>query len=105
MRDVRILDGMVNSVRVIGNGNKERLVPLPEGFGQVFGYWLSDKPKDDFVFAKEQGGKAPGAHAVRAYPRRRMVGIDRKVTPHMPRNKQTRLRFYYRNEVGGYLWA
>jgi integrase/recombinase XerD len=28
------------------------MVPLPESFGQVFGFWLNDKPKEDFVFAK-----------------------------------------------------
>jgi site-specific recombinase XerD len=42
-------------VRVIGKGNRERLVPLPEAFGQVFGFWLNDKGKEDFVFAKQPG--------------------------------------------------
>jgi len=88
VHDVRLTDGVARSVRVIGKGNKERLVPLPESFGQVFGYWLSDKPKEDFVFAKEEGGKAPGAHAVRAYLRRLIgrAGIDKKVTPHKLRH-------------------
>jgi integrase/recombinase XerD len=44
VRDVRVVNGVVKSVRVIGKGNRERLVPLPESFGQVFGFWLSDKP-------------------------------------------------------------
>jgi site-specific recombinase XerC len=43
VRDVRVVDGVAKSVRVIGKGNRERLMPLPEAFGQVFGYWLSDK--------------------------------------------------------------
>ncbi len=30
-------------MRVIGKGNRERLVRLPESFGQVFGFWLNDK--------------------------------------------------------------
>jgi hypothetical protein len=39
----------------------------------VFGFWLSDKGKDDFVFAKEPGGKDPGPHAIRGYlPRQRV---------------------------------
>jgi integrase/recombinase XerD len=29
---------IARSVRVIGKGNRERLVPLPKDFGQVFGF-------------------------------------------------------------------
>ncbi len=43
VRDVRVVDGIARSVRVIGKGNRERLVPLPKDFGQVFGFWLSDR--------------------------------------------------------------
>ena len=50
-----MVNGVAKSVRVIGKGNRERLVPLPEAFGQVFGFWLNDKGKEDFVFAKESG--------------------------------------------------
>jgi site-specific recombinase XerD len=32
------LEFNLKSVRVIGKGDKERLVPLPEAFGQVFGF-------------------------------------------------------------------
>jgi integrase/recombinase XerD len=39
---VRLVDGTARSVRVIGKGDQERLVPLPEAFGQVFGFWLKD---------------------------------------------------------------
>jgi integrase/recombinase XerD len=79
---------MARSVRVIGKGNKERAVPLPDAFGQVFGYWISDKGKDEFVFAKESGGKPPGPPAARAYLRRLVekTGIDKKVTPHKLRH-------------------
>jgi hypothetical protein len=31
-----VADGIARSVRVIGN--RERLVPLPKDFGQVFGF-------------------------------------------------------------------
>ncbi len=37
-----MVDGAAKSVRVIGKGNRERMVPLPESFGQVFGFWLND---------------------------------------------------------------
>jgi integrase/recombinase XerD len=88
VRDVRLKDGVARSLRVIGKGNKERLVPLPEAFGQVFGFWLADRPRDDFVFAQRPGGPPPGAPAVRAYLRRLIArtGIDKKVTPHKLRH-------------------
>jgi integrase/recombinase XerD len=88
VRDVRVVDGIARSVRVIGKGNRERLVPLPKDFGQMFGFWLSDRPKDDFVFAKEPGSKAPGPHAVRGYLRRLLdrASLDKKVTPHKLRH-------------------
>jgi integrase/recombinase XerD len=88
VRDVRVVNGVARSVRVIGKGNRERMVPLPESFGQVFGFWLNDKGKEDLVFAKQPGGKPPVAHVVRAYLRRLLdrAGIDKKVTPHKLRH-------------------
>jgi integrase/recombinase XerD len=63
-------------------------VPLPEAFGQVSGFWLNDKRKEEFVFAKKPGGKAPGPHAGRGYLRQLIAraGIDKKVTPHKLRH-------------------
>ena len=49
--DVRLVEGTAKSVRVIGKGDKERLVPLPEKFGQVFGFWLKDRHKTEAVFS------------------------------------------------------
>jgi integrase/recombinase XerD len=91
VRDVRVADGIARSVRVIGKGNRERLVPLPKDFSQVFGFWLSDRGKDDFVFAKEPGGKAPGPHAVRGYLRRLLdrAGLDKRVTARKLRGLST----------------
>jgi integrase/recombinase XerD len=88
VRDVRLVNGVAKSVRVIGKGNKERLVPLPEAFGQVFGFWIADMRRDDFVFAKAPGEKPPGARAARAYLNRLVekAGIDKPVTPHKLRH-------------------
>ncbi|ABA57205.1 Phage integrase [Nitrosococcus oceani ATCC 19707] len=88
VRDVRMVNGVAKSVRIIGKGNRERLVPLPEAFGQVLGAWLQGRGGEDFVFAKAPGEKPPGPHAVRAYLRRLIerAGIDKPVTPHKLRH-------------------
>ncbi len=88
VRDVRQVNGVAKSVRVIGKGNKERAVPLPDTFGQVFGFWISNRNRDEYVFAKKPGGKPPGAPAARAYLRRLVekAGIDKQVTPHKLRH-------------------
>ncbi len=59
-------------------------MPLPEAFRRLLGFWFLDRPKEDFVFANQPGGKPPVAHVVRAYLRRLLdrTGIDKKVTPH-----------------------
>jgi integrase/recombinase XerD len=86
--DVRLVDGTARSVRVIGKGDKERLVPLPEAFGAVFGFWLKDQPRGEYVFAK--------AAAKSRCPRKRpaptcggcckKAGIDKKISPHKLRH-------------------
>lgn len=88
VRDVRLVHGVAKPVRVIGKGDKERLVPLPQAFGQVFGYWISDRRREDFVFAKAPGEKPPGARAARAYLTRLVekAGIDKPITPHKLRH-------------------
>lgn len=59
VRDVRVVDGVARNVRVIGKGNRERLVPLPGAFSQVLGFWLNDKG-----FAKTPGGQGSFPHVV-----------------------------------------
>ena len=85
--DVRILDGTAKSVRVIGKGNKERLVPLPGAFGAVFGFWLKDRNRTEPVFAKADG-KAVSPQAARGYLRLMLkkAGIEKKISPHKLRH-------------------
>ena len=85
--DVRILDGTAKSVRVIGKGNKERLVPLPGAFGAVFGFWLKDRNRGEAIFAKADG-QPVSAQAARAYLRLMLkkAGIDKKISPHKLRH-------------------
>jgi integrase/recombinase XerD len=90
VREVKLVDGLALSLRVIGKGNKERIVPLPATFGQVFGFWLKDRPKEEYVFAQQPGpgGKPPTVQAARSYLRRLRdkAGIDKPVTPHKLRH-------------------
>ncbi len=86
--DVRLVEGTAKSVRVIGKGNKERWVPLPEAFGAVFGFWLKDQPRGEFVFAKAPGQKPVSSQAARAYLRGMVqkAGIEKKISPHKLRH-------------------
>ena len=86
--DVQRVDGTAKSVRVIGQGDKERLVPLPEAFGQVFGFWLKDQPRGEFVFARAAGQKPVSSQAARADLRGmlRKAGIEKKISPHQLRH-------------------
>lgn len=86
--DVRVVDGVAKSVRVIGKGNKERQVPLPESFGRVLAVSIADKYREEFLFAKKPGGRPIGQHAARAYLKKLMdkAGIEKKVTPHKLRH-------------------
>jgi site-specific recombinase XerD len=74
--------------RVIGKGDRERLVPLPAAFGQTFGAWLQDRPAEEWVFAQRPQGHPPGAGAARAYLRRlkEMACIAKPLTPHKLRH-------------------
>ncbi len=86
--DIRVTNGVAKSVRVIGKGNKERLVPLPETFGRSLAGKLSDKYPDEYIFAKKPGGRPVSQHAARAYLKKLVdkAGIDKKVTPHKLRH-------------------
>ena len=86
--DVRLLDGLAKSVRVIGKGDKERLVPLPAAFGAVFGFWLKDRNRTEFVFARAPGQKAVSRQSAGAYLRLMLkkAGIEKKISPHKLRH-------------------
>ena len=55
--DVRRVEGAAQSVRGIGKGDKKRQVPLPEAFSAMFGFWLKDQPRGEYVFARAAGQK------------------------------------------------
>ena len=84
--DVRRVEGTAKSVRVIGQGDQERRAPLPQAFGQVFGFWLKDPPRGEYLFARATGQKPVSAQAARAYLRGmlKQAGIEKKISPHQP---------------------
>ncbi len=86
--NIRVIDGVAKAVRVIGKGNKERQVPLPESFGRVLALAISGKRQEEFIFAKKPGSKPPKPHAARAYLKKLVekAGIEKKVTPHKLRH-------------------
>jgi site-specific recombinase XerD len=88
VQDIRNVDGVARSIRVIGKGNKERLVPVPDSFGRVLGIALAGKPATEYVFAKEAGGKPMTARAARDYLKKLVdkAGIEKPITPHKLRH-------------------
>ena len=88
VQNVWVIDGLAMNVRVIGKGNKERLVPLPDSFRRVFALALVGKAPEDYVFAKKTGGKPPQPQTARLYLNKLIekAGIKKKVTPHKLRH-------------------
>ena len=87
MADVRRVDGTAKSVRVIGKGDQERRAPLPEAFGQVFGFWLKDPPRGGSLFARAPGQQPVFSPMARADLRGMLkkAGIEKKISPHQLR--------------------
>ncbi|MEA3640239.1 MAG: tyrosine-type recombinase/integrase [Lamprobacter sp.] len=89
VQDVKMVNGVARSVRVIGKGNKERCVPLPQSFGPSLATWISEQPTDDgYIFAKAPGDRPPSARAARLYLRQLVerAEISKPVTPHKLRH-------------------
>jgi len=63
-------------------------VPLPEAFGQVFGFWLKDRPRGEFAFAQHPGDPPPTPQVARAYLRRlrQRAHLAKPITPHKLRH-------------------
>ena len=88
VEDIRVVDSIAQSVRVIGKGDKERQVPLPETFGQSLAGAIEGLPGSECVFAKKPGGAAVKPPAARAYLKKLIAqaGINKPVTPHKLRH-------------------
>ena len=63
-------------------------MPLPGAFGAVFGFWLKDRNRTEFVFARAADRKPVSAQAARATLRGMLeeAGIEKKISPHQLRH-------------------
>ena len=78
-------------VRVLGKGNKERIVPLPEVAVCLMQDWLVDRgnflPKDEAVFVNRFGKRLSVRTVQRMLKDRAMeTGADASITPHRLRH-------------------
>lgn len=81
----------VGEVRVIGKGNKERIVPLPEVAVTLIADWLKKRsdllPKEDAVFLNKFGTRLSVRSVQRMLKDRAMeTGADMSITPHKLRH-------------------
>ena len=82
-------DGAARFARVVGQGDPEqRAPPLPDKFGQVFGFGLKDPPRGECAFAKGPGQPPASSQAARTDRRGmlRKAGIEKKISPHKLRH-------------------
>ena len=86
--DVDALDRADRTVRVLGKGRKERIVPYGEHAARALGAWLGERgERPGPLFANARGGRL-GVRSVHTIVRRsaRAAGITRRVSPHTLRH-------------------
>ena len=86
--DVDALDRADRTVRVLGKGRKERIVPYGEHAARALGAWLGERgERPGPLFANARGGRL-GVRSMHTIVRRsaRAAGITRRVSPHTLRH-------------------
>jgi integrase/recombinase XerC len=86
--DLEALDRERRTVRVLGKGRKERIVPYGEAAAQALAAYLGPRAgAGGPVFTNARGGRL-GVRSVRAIVRRAAAaaGVSRRVTPHTLRH-------------------
>jgi len=82
------VDRRQGTVRVMGKGGKERVVPVGDEALHAVGSWLAVRGKErGALFTNARGGRLTTRSVQRIVKRRaRAAGIDRRVTPHTLRH-------------------
>jgi integrase/recombinase XerC len=81
----------IGEVRVLGKGNKERIVPLPEVSVELIEQWLKERgnllPKDESLFLNRFGKRLSVRSVQRMLKDRALeTGADASITPHKLRH-------------------
>ena len=81
----------IGEVRVLGKGNKERIVPLPEVAVELIETWLQKRgnllPKEDALFLNKFGKRLSVRSVQRMLKSRALeTGADMSITPHKLRH-------------------
>ena len=89
--DLNVLDFEAMSVKVLGKGSKERIVPLgSKAFSAIENYLkqrLDLKPKDDYLFVNSRGGRLTTRSVDRIIKKYAVIaGIPKNISPHVLRH-------------------
>jgi len=81
----------IGEVRVLGKGNKERIVPMPEVAVELLEAWLNERvnllPKEDALFLNRFGKRLSVRSVQRMLKDRALeTGADASITPHRLRH-------------------
>ena len=82
------IDFKAGEIKVLGKGNKERIVPIGENAGKILTEYLDSKnPENDFIFSNKYGeklGRRGIARVVKKYGAK--VIEEKKFSPHVLRH-------------------
>lgn len=82
-------DGFKVSIKVIGKGNKERIIPLHQEAKNVLDIWLKNRPAtlSNAIFTNSQGERLSISMVQKMIQKlKSKAGIDKHITPHKLRH-------------------
>jgi integrase/recombinase XerC len=86
--DLDALDRAERTVRVLGKGRKERIVPYGEAASRALGRWLATRSERGGPLFTSARGRRLGVRSIHTIVRRaaRAAGLTRRVSPHTLRH-------------------